>query len=254
MKKCETCGADYKINENIPNFLPKSMQEKIKYIPNCNCYETALKRELEENEKKMQVERLKNKIKKFKDISIVDSKFDKSTFEKADMSDEHIKFCKNFSERFISRGQAPKGLLLHGTVGTGKTYASACVANELMNSGKTVLVMQLGLYLNKLQREWAEAEKEVLKQVAECDLLVIDDFGAEKVSEFVIEKTFNLIDTRYRAEKPIIITSNLNLKQIENKFTERVADRISEMCILYAVKGESKRKNIKNDEFLKFIA
>ena len=143
---------------------------------------------------------------------------------------------------------------MFGSVGTGKTHASSCVANFLMNHNKTVLVMNLGLYINKLQREWAEAEKDVLDYVRTCDLLVIDDFGVEKTSEYVKDKTFALIDARYRTGKPVIITTNLNIVDIKEKFGARISDRISEMCFQLAVVGESKRAKKAKNEFLEFIA
>lgn len=102
--------------------------------------------------------------------------------------------------------------------------------------------MNLGLYYLKLRREWAEAENDVLNYVKTCDLLVIDDLGTENVSEFTKEKMFNLIDTRYRANKPMLITTNLTPDEIREKLGSRIADRIAGSCLEYEVKGESKRK------------
>lgn len=256
--KCKYCGKEYKLNdlEYIKNF-PKFIQEKIKYIPDCNCLEKIQQEKFKQEEIRLERKRVSNKIKKYKDVSIMDNKLMKSKFQTADMSDNHINLCKKYAEKFIKIGTAPKGLYLYGSVGTGKTFASACIANYLMENGKTVLVMNLGLYLIKLQREWAEAENDILNYVKNCDLLVIDDLGVEKVSEWVLDKVFTLIDTRYRAEKPLIVTTNLNLKgkenSIEDKFGIRAADRIEEMCYSIKVIGESKRKRLK-DEFLEFIA
>lgn len=252
--KCRHCGTKYKLNDLkfLSNF-PKNIQEKIKYIPDCDCSEKIAKHELEQREKELEKERIKNKIKKYKDISVVDKKLSNANFKTAEQ-DKHIRLCQKYAEKFVKIGTAPQGLLLHGSVGTGKTFASACIANYLMDNGKTVLVMNLGLYLIKLKKEWDEAESNVLEYVKQCDLLVIDDFGVEKISEFVIDKTFALIDTRYRAEKPLIITTNLSLEDIEDKFGSRVADRLQEMCYPLRVDGQSKRKNIKRNEFLEFIA
>lgn len=252
--RCPHCGKEYKLNEYILEDLPEIFKEKFKYIADCDCFDKLEKQEAEAREKERLRQCQQNRIKKYKDISVIDKKFIDSTFEKADMSDKHMNICKRYAEKFVAVGTAPKGLMMFGSVGTGKTYASNCVANYLMEHNKTVLVMNLGLYINKLQREWAEAEKDVLQYVRSCDLLVIDDFGVEKTSEFVIDKTFALIDARYRTEKPVIITTNLNIEDINKKFGSRIGDRISEMCFQLAVVGESKRaKKVKN-EFLEFIA
>lgn len=253
MQRCKYCGKEYKLNENIPEFLPNAFKEKIKYIPSCNCLEIKMQEEYEERERRLEKERLQNKIKKYKDISVIDKKLLNANFIKAEQ-DKHIKLCQKYAEKFVKIGTAPQGLLLHGSVGTGKTFATACIANYLMENGKTVLVMNLGLYLIKLKKEWDEAESNVLEYVKHCDLLVIDDFGVEKVTEFVLDKAFALIDTRYRAEKPLIITTNLSMRDIENKFGSRIADRLQEMCYPLRVEGQSKRANRKRDDFFEFIA
>lgn len=254
MPKCEYCGKEYKINTNILEGIPEFWKEKFKYIPDCDCLDKKFQAEQEAKERELEKERIRNRIKKYKDISVIDKKLSDSTFEVADMTDKHMKLCKRYAEKIVKIGTAPQGLLMHGSVGTGKTFASACIANYLMKNGKTVLVMNLGLYLIKLKKEWDEAESNVLEYVKNCDLLVIDDFGVEKISEFVRDKAFALIDTRYRAEKPLIITTNLSLKDIEEKFGSRIADRLQEMCYQLRVEGQSKRINKKINEFLEFIA
>ncbi|WP_308629175.1 ATP-binding protein [uncultured Fusobacterium sp.] len=223
-------------------------------MPTCDCDEKRVKQEAEEREFQRLRECQMNRIKKYRDISVIDKKFIDSTFEKSKMEDKHMDICKRFADKFVEVGTAPAGLMMFGSVGTGKTHASSCVANFLMNHNKTVLVMNLGLYINKLQREWAEAEKDVLDYVRTCDLLVIDDFGVEKTSEYVKDKTFALIDARYRTGKPVIITTNLNIVDIKEKFGARISDRISEMCFQLAVVGESKRAKKAKNEFLEFIA
>lgn len=254
MLKCPYCGKEYKLNEDIPEWIPEAIKEKIKYIPTCDCIEKKQKQEMEARE----IQRLKecqmNRIKKYRDISVIDKKFVESTFEKSEMQEKHMNICKRYADKFVKLGTAPKGLMMFGSVGTGKTHASNCVANYLMAHNKTVLVMNLGLYINKLQREWAEAEKDVLDYVRNCDLLVIDDFGVEKASEFVRDKTFALIDTRYRTGKRVIITTNLNIEDIKEKFGARISDRITEMCFQLPVLGESKRAKKTKNEFMEFIA
>lgn len=258
--KCKYCGKEYKLNTNIPDFLPESWKERVKYIPSCDCLEKKQKEELRQQELKLEKERVMNKVKKYKEISIMDSKLFKSTFDTAQMNERHMNLCKRYAEKFVKIGTAPQGLFLYGSVGTGKTFASACIANYLMENGKTVLVMNLGLYLIKLQKDWAEAESDVLNYVKNCDLLIIDDLGVEKISDWVRDKVFTLIDTRYRAEKPLIITTNLDLRgkdektAIEARFGIRVADRIDEMCYSTLISGESKRKTRLKNDFLEFIA
>lgn len=249
--KCRRCGTEYKLNKNIADFLPESLKEKMKYIPSCDCLEKDSKYELEVMDKKLEAERRVSRIKRFKDVSIVDSKFNKSFFKYAEET-KSINMCKKYADKFVEK--TPKvGMYLYGPVGTGKTFAACCMANELMESNKATLVMNLGLYLTKLKREWAEAENDVLNYAKECDMLIIDDFGVEKVTEFVLEKLFALVDTRYRSQKAMVITSNLSLDEIRAKFGDRIADRIVDMCFPVEVKGESMRGKTTTQEFISLM-
>lgn len=241
MKICKYCGRPYKKNTNIPEHFPEFMKKAMEYLPDCDCLEKQKQKELERLEVERQKQCLINKVKKYKDISVMDSKFLESNFNMADMMDPHMNFAKKYAKKFTENGGAPAGVMFYGPVGTGKTFASACIANELMNNGFTVLVMNLGLYINKIQREWAEAEKDVLNYATSCDLLVIDDFGAEDMTPWKIDKTYALIDARYRAKKPMIISTNLSEELIAKNFKDRIADRIKEMCFPMLVEGKSKR-------------
>ena len=101
-----------------------------------------------------------------------------------------------------------------------------------MERGKSVMALNLGLYLARLKSDWSRTETEILDKISECDLLIIDDFGAERVTDWVLEKVFLLIDVRYKSEKPIIISTNLEYRKdrecdIARVFGKRVKDRIT---------------------------
>lgn len=268
MKKCSICGKPFKINNSsLLEKLSAELQEKIGYIPDCDCFEKENQKIFDKLEQESQQKCIENKLKTFKDISIIDEKFLNSTFQKADMSSDVMKLSKQYTELFITKGTAPVGLLFHGNVGTGKTFASACISNKLIEARKMVMVLSIGLYMNKLLREWAEAENDVLKRVRECDLLVIDDLGVEKITEYVKDKVFMLIDTRYRTGKPVIVTTNLVLTNkelktqeqldaklsIESRFGSRISDRLAEMCQVCCVKGDSKRGIDTRKKFVEFM-
>lgn len=158
-------------------------------------------------------------------------------------------------------------MLFYGGVGTGKTFASACIANYLMEQGETVIVINLGLYLNKLTIEWGEGEKIILEQTEKCDLMIIDDFGSEKELDknqtgWRAEKIYNLIDGRYRSEKPLIVSTNLNFSEDRNRceITEkfstqgqnRIRDRIIDMCFPVRIAGKS-RRGMTQERFSEFM-
>lgn len=257
--KCKYCGKEYKINENIPTFLPDYIKEKIKYIPACDCYEKKFQEEQRQKEIELEKERSLNKVKKYKDLSVISNKFLSSTFENANMKrDNNINICKRYADSFLKKN-VDVGLILYGNSGTGKTFDSACIANYLMQQGKSVLALNLALYLTKLKSEWNEAEIDILDKVSKCDLLIIDDLGVEKESEWTLEKTFLLIDARYRSGKPLIISTNLNFSEnnanceILKKYGIRIKDRLNEMCFPILYKSNSIRK-LTADRFAELIA
>ena len=92
---CRYCGKPYKKNPHILEGLPDFIKEKIIYIPDCTCLEIQKERELEELEKKRVEECKLNRIKRFRDISLIDEKFRLSTFERADMSQNYITNLRN---------------------------------------------------------------------------------------------------------------------------------------------------------------
>jgi len=268
VEKCKYCGKEYKENSiKHMDKLPEYIKEKIKYIPDCNCFEETAKREIEKLEKKRIHECMENRVRKYKDISVVDNKFLESRFENADMNGKLMVLAKRYADNFLVKNKKT-GLLLYGDVGTGKTFASACIGNYLMEKGKTVMIINLGLYLNKLSRELGESEKDILEQIEKCDLVIIDDFGTEKnlndnSTGWRAEKIYNLIDTRYRSGKPLIISTNLNFNDDEEKceITEkfstqgknRIRDRIIDMCFPVQVAGKS-RRGVTKERFLEFMA
>ena len=254
--KCSICGSPYVLNKMLPEKMVKLLGEKIRYIPSCKCHETFYENKLNELSRENQRERILNRGKKYKNFSVIDNKFLNSTFENADAT-ENISVCKKFAEAFTKK-KVNVGLILYGDSGTGKSFASACIGNYLMERGRNVIALNIGLYLTELKQEWSRKETELLHKISKCDLLIIDDLGCEKISEWVLEKIFLLIDTRYRASKPVIITTNLFYSRdnekcgIYNTFGTRIKERISEMCFPVCCKGESRRKS-GTEKFMDFL-
>ena len=255
--RCKECNAPYMKNNLLPEEMINILGDKIRYIPSCNCHEKVMERKIENFNRKIDEERVINKGNMYRDFSVIDERFRNSTFANAEMN-RNLELCLKYSKKFTNSRFVEVGLLLYGSSGTGKTFASACIGNHLMRNGKTVMALNLGLYLNKLKSEWSRAETEILDKISKCDLLIIDDFGTEKVTEWVLEKVFFLIDARYRMRKPFIISTNLQYKTDENiceihkVFGKRIRDRINEVCCPILFKGESKRKS-PADKFAKLF-
>ncbi len=183
---------------------------------------------------------------------IQDAALRASSFEQSDGSNpDNIAIAKiyadTFMEAFYPQGN---GLLLWGDVGTGKSYVAACIANALIDDGIAVLMTSAAKINNGL---YNQLEKNVyLDTLNYYQLLIIDDLGIERKSDFALENLFTVIDERYKSNKPLIITTNLSLEQMEQP-TEmahrRIYDRILEKCTPLAFDGSNKRQEKRQTNF-----
>ena len=157
---------------------------------------------------------------------------------------------KNFVEHFKTFKEEGKGLLLFGSVGTGKTYLAASVANELISKGIPCLVTNFARIANEVQGMF-EGKQQYYDSLNYFPLLVIDDLSAERKTEFMQEIVFNVIDARYRANLPIIVTTNLTREELMNPANityQRIFSRLFEMCTPIEVVGKDRRQQALKDE------
>lgn len=136
------------------------------------------------------------------------------------------------------------GYLLWGKVGTGKSYFAGCIANALMEREISVRTTNFATILNALFHG-AEGKNEYIAKLCACPLLILDDFGMERGTEYSLEQVYNVVDSRYRSGKPLIVTTNLTLEQLqhsEDTAHARIYDRLLEMCVPVCFTGENFRK------------
>lgn len=222
-------------------------QERI--VP-CLCKCKAEAREAEEEERKRREKMMD--IRRMRDLGFADAEMQNWTFERDDGSNEQIsqaarKYVENFDE-MKKRGQ---GLLLFGEVGTGKTFISACIANALIDKGYPCLVTNFARLVNTLSGMF-DGKQNYIDNLNNFDLLVIDDLASERDTEYMGEIVQNIIDSRYRAGLPLIITTNLTsdeLKRPAEIRKKRIYSRLFEMCFPIEVKGKDRRKQKLREEF-----
>lgn len=165
-------------------------------------------------------------------------------FEKDNGSVPQIETARAYAENWNKMRQENLGLLFWGLVGNGKTFAAACIANALIEQLVDVKMCTFGAILNRLPGLSAKEKDDYLKSFRTCDLLILDDFGMERRTDYAREQIFGIIDGRYLTRKPTIITTNLSLQELKTPcdITEkRIFDRILEMCIPVCFDGESLR-------------
>lgn len=159
---------------------------------------------------------------------------------------EPMKKIREFADNFGGYYSSGKGLFIYGPSGTGKTFAACCIANELIdNQRQSVYFLKAGQFANLMTDQ--KNKQEFINRVCSYDLLIIDDFGAERDTTFGREQMFNLIDTRMETGLPVVITSNLPFKEIwecQDGERRRVYDRIVKITTPVEFIGKSQRKII----------
>ena len=139
-----------------------------------------------------------------------------------------------------------KGLYLYGAVGTGKTHIAYAiyqksneqVMNYVLFFNTTELLYGLRKDIDKEPVDrWNEDEKIMKHQ----GIVILDDIGAEKISDWVSERFYLIVNKRYENMYPTIFTSNFPIKELANKIGDRTVSRIVEMCNIVELTGEDKR-------------
>ena len=142
------------------------------------------------------------------------------------------------------------GYLLWGGVGTGKSYFAGCIANALMEQEVAVRMTNFALILNDLIASF-EVRNEYISRLCRAPLLILDDFGMERGTEYGLEQVYNVIDSRYRSRRPLIVTTNLSLQDLQHPQDTahaRIYDRLLEMCAPIRFSGENFRKATAQDK------
>ncbi len=148
-----------------------------------------------------------------------------------------VRICKDFVQNFK---QDYHNLFFYGTVGTGKSFLSGCVAEELLRQGRSVIYFSaMGLFDTLARYAFDTKEKEALslfcKDLYNCDLLIIDDLGTEVTNSFVTSQLFACINERNLRQKATIISTNLAFEELRDRYSDRVFSRITsyyKLCLL----------------------
>lgn len=205
----------------------------------CKCAEEKRNEEQNEIKRKSKLDR----IEFVRDTAFNDSCMKKWTFQNDDLknpglSNKMRKYAENFNE-FQKNG---RGLLLYGNTGNGKTFMGCCVVNHLIDAGYTALVKNFNTISNELFS--SQHKDEYMEKLNSVSILMLDDLDIERESSYMNEVVYSIIDGRYRAKKPIIVTTNLSATQMKNVDTiekKRIYSRLMEMCLPISVIGQDRR-------------
>ena len=233
----------------------------------CNCKDAQKywneydmkKLQMLEEEKKLQImQEFANKVDKIIQNSKMSKRNLNYKFENFEVNSNNKKVyqsLKEYSEK-LANSVERKGLILVGNNGVGKTHLACSIANELIKNGIPIIYGTLINLLAELKNTYDVdnniSEMKIIKLYEKVDLLIIDDLGKEKPSEWGLEKLFTLINSRYENNLPVIITTNYDQNSLTNRLSingeietaKSIISRLYEMC--YLVKIEDRDHRIKN--------
>ena len=219
---CEKCGEQTSMIINVFG---------VNRIVRCIC--SCRKAELEQEKLEEQQKELERRRDTLISQGIMDKQFLNNKFENDNGGNIKVyNVCKKYVENWQKMKEENIGILFYGDVGRGKTFYASCIANELFKNGTSVCITSFPKIIDKLMN-FTEQSKLLIEKVKSQSLLVIDDFGVERETEYVLEQMFQIIDDRLRSGLPTIITTNLELKDIKEPKTlaqRSIYDRILEMC------------------------
>lgn len=238
-------------NCNTPKQTRVNILGKIKIVPcMCECMQKAYNDDLQARKDAEE----RKKIMLMRRECFASKEFENYTFEKDDRKDERVSnAARNYANKWNEMEIENIGLLFYGDVGTGKTFYAGCIANALIDKGIPAYMTSFARIVNTMQGMYA-GKQDYIDKITSYPLLIIDDLGAERGSDYMLEQVYSIVDARYQSGKPLIVTTNIPIDEIKEPADlkyKRIYDRILEMCHPVALKGHSRRREILKDNFAK---
>lgn len=158
-----------------------------------------------------------------------------------DYAKNAFEYCKDFVKNFSASGG---NILLYGETGLGKTFLSNCIGNEILKQGHSVLYVTAPQFIDIFETKMkgrTEEDRKDFDLLHEVDLLIIDDLGTEFQNSFTIPNVLECVNNRILYKKSTVISSNLNLKRLQEVYTERFSSRLVEHFKILRLTGKDIR-------------
>lgn len=236
------CGKCNTPKQAIKNFGELFNNQEIKVGILCRCETERRQAEAEARKKQDEADRISRlRANGLMDKSMKDYRFENSNGANSVLIDMAKRYVEHWDEMLANN----MGLLFFGDTGNGKTFTAGCIANALIDKGVPVLVTSFPRLLNEITGMFGDDRNSYIASLRNFKLLVIDDLGAERQSQFALETVYSIIDERYKSRLPMIITTNLtetDIRQPQNMDYQRIYDRVIEMCTMVHFKGKNIRR------------
>lgn len=252
-------GLKYCCKCKSPKQVKIALLEEEKIMP-CSC-----KCEMAEywaERKRLEDEKTKTRISTNRDICFSGELFHKlknATFEADNHENNNEKIMrslKDYVDNFPEMLKGNCGVIIYGNVGTGKSFAAACVANALIDKEYTVKMTNFTVISNEL---WGtnKDRQAFIDNLVSYDLLILDDLGIERNSEYMNQIVTSVLDARYCTSKPLIVTTNLTGEELFSGSNpdinkQRIYSRLTESCIPIMYTGYDRRTRKMQNKISKY--
>ena len=198
--------------EDKEAFFPngKKLFGRDRHPAECRCRQATREKQEKEERARLHYE----KVQRLKLQGFTDWAMQHWTFANDHGQNPQMQLAQRYVAHWPEMREKNVGLLLWGGVGTGKSFMAGCIANALMEQEVAVCMTNFARIMNELNNAFS-GRNEVVDRLCGYPLLVIDDFGMERGTEYVLEQIYNIIDSRYRSRKPLIVTTNLTLTELK---------------------------------------
>jgi len=214
---------------------------------NCKCGQAKAEQEEAEYAKRRALE----EIERLRKQGLTSAQYLESNFSMDNLHDEKAStICKRYVEEWEQLKAKNIGLMLHGNYGGGKTFFASCIANALLNKGVPVFMTTITDLSLAMKANFGQDRMPILERVQKVPLLILDDVGREETA--FLDYAYDIINTRVKAKKPLIITTNLTMKAIKEETNSRkcrIFDRLVEMCVPVKVEDAKQRQEIAKSKY-----
>lgn len=235
LKHCSVCGEQIEVEVKWP------WGATVKQTCMCKCQSAAYQADITS----IRTESTGLQILRYTSINRkLNPSISEATFERDDGSQPKLSFCREYAKNFADKLKRGSGLILLGPCGTGKTFGAACILNSVLNQGYQALMISVEKIAEQAEEAGFEGRGEYYDELMNIPLLIIDDLGTARETDYMMEITNRVITDRDKSMKPLIVTTNIPYDEIKNPKTDdwaRIWSRINARAIPINFAGADKR-------------